>query len=159
VGVLVGFMAVGQGVADGTSVNGVSDQVREPIKGDGYAVASLDGLGDGYGFRKIRRELGVNEMGVNAIVLPGDLETGFHFHDEQEELYFVHAGQIEIEFGDGKRFALGPGGMARVDAATHRKIRNLGSDDAVYLVVGAKGGYVGRDGRQPEGEERVTPPN
>ena len=137
----------------------MSDQVREPIEGDGYAVASLDGLGEGYGFRKIRRQLGVNELGVNAIVLPPDLETGFHYHDEQEELYFVHSGEIEIEFGDGKRFRLGPGGLARVDAATHRKIHNVGSDDAVYVVVGAKGGYVGRDGRQPEGEERVTRPS
>lgn len=137
----------------------MSEEVREPIAGDGYAVASLDGLGEGYGFRKIRRELGVNELGVNAIVLPRDLETGFHFHDEQEELYFVHAGRIEIEFGDGKRFTLGPGGMARVDAPTHRKIRNVGEGDAVYVIVGAKGGYVGRDGRLPPGEERLPGPH
>ncbi len=138
---------------------GVSGEVREPIEGDGYAVASLDGLGDGYGFRKIRRELGVQELGVNAIVLPGDLETGFHYHDEQEELYFVHAGRVEIEFGDGRKFTLGPGGMARVDPATHRKIRNAGSEDAVYVIVGAKGGYVGRDGRLPPGEERLPGPH
>ena len=137
----------------------MSDEVREPIAGDGYAVASLDGLGEGYGFRKIRRELGVSELGVNAIVLPRDLETGFHFHDEQEELYFVHAGRIEIEFGDGKSFTLGPGGLARVDAPTHRKIRNVGEGDAVYVIVGAKGGYVGRDGRLPPGEERLPGPH
>jgi mannose-6-phosphate isomerase-like protein (cupin superfamily) len=136
----------------------VTDEVREPVEGDGYAVASLDGLGDGYGFRKIRRGLGVNEMGINAIVLPGNYETGFHFHDEQEELYFVHSGTIEIEFGDGNRFTLGPGGMARVDAATRRKIRTPTPDDAVYVIVGAKGGYVGRDGRLPEGEERSPRP-
>jgi mannose-6-phosphate isomerase-like protein (cupin superfamily) len=137
----------------------VSDQVREPIEGDGYAVASLDGLGEGYGFRKVRRELDVKELGVNAIVLPPEIETGFHYHDEQEELYFIHSGEVEIEFGDGRSFRLGPGGLARVDAATHRKIRNVGSGDAVYVVVGAKGGYVGRDGRQPEGEERITRPS
>ena len=149
----------GQGVADGTSLPGVeakpTDEVREPVEGDGYAVANLDGIGEGYGFRKVRRELGVKELGVNAIVLPADLETGFHYHDEQEELYFLHSGRVEIEFGDGRRFTLGPGGLARVDAATRRKVRNVGSGDAVYLVVGAKGGYVGRDGRLPEGEERV----
>ena len=49
---------------------------------------------------------------------------------------------------------LGPGGLARVDAATVRKITNVGEDDAVYVVVGAKDGYVGRDGRLPEGETR-----
>jgi mannose-6-phosphate isomerase-like protein (cupin superfamily) len=140
-------------------VSATGDEVREPVAGDGYAVGSIEGMGDGYGFRKIRRELDVKELGVNAIVLPGEIETGFHYHDEQEELYFVHSGRIEIEFGDGGRFVLGPGGVARVDAATRRKIRNLGSEDAVYVVVGAKGGYVGRDGRLPEGEERLPGPH
>ena len=134
---------------------GETNEVSAPVEGEGYAVGSLDGLGEGYGFRKIRRALGVNELGVNAIVLPPGLETGFHFHDEQEELYFVHAGEIEMEFGDGKRFTLGPGGLARVDAPTHRKIRNTGDGDAVYVIVGGKGGYVGRDGRLPPGEERL----
>ena len=36
-----------------------------------------------------------------------------------------------------------------------RKIRNLSdSEDAVYVVVGGKDGYVGRDGKLPEGETR-----
>ena len=43
--------------------------------------------------------------------------------------------------------------MARVDPATVRKLRNLSEEeDAVYLVAGGKDGYVGRDGRLPEGE-------
>jgi quercetin dioxygenase-like cupin family protein len=130
----------------------VSDEVSEPIVGDGYAVASLDGLGEGYGFRKIRRGLDVKEFGVNAIVLPAGYETGRHFHEEQEELYFVHRGTVEFEFGDGSRRRLGAGGLARVDAPTVRRIANVGDDDAVYVIVGAKGGYVGRDGRLPEGE-------
>src|SRR4029450_4487778 len=88
--------------------------------GPGYAVANLDDLGDGPGFRKVRRELGVQAFGVNAIVLPPGIETGRHFHDEQEELYFVHAGRVEMEFGDGSRHQLGPGGVARVDPATGR---------------------------------------
>ncbi|HLM30304.1 MAG TPA: cupin domain-containing protein [Solirubrobacterales bacterium] len=130
-----------------------SRAVREPIEGDGYAVANLDGLGEGYGFRKIRRELGVSEFGINAIVLPEGWETGLHYHERQQELYFVHAGEIEIEFGDGGVHRLGPGGVARVDAETVRKIRNRGPGDATYVIVGAEGGYVGRDGRLPEGEE------
>ncbi len=55
----------------------------------------------GPGFRKVRKGLGVTAFGVNAIVLPPGIETGFHYHDEQEELYFVHRGTIEMEFGDG----------------------------------------------------------
>jgi hypothetical protein len=49
---------------------------------------------------------------------------------------------------------LGPGGLARVDPGTIRSIKNLGDDPALYLVTGGKDGYVGRDGRQPEGETR-----
>jgi quercetin dioxygenase-like cupin family protein len=122
------------------------------VRGEGYAVASLDALGEGYGFRKVRKELGVGAFGVNAIVLPPSYETGRHYHEEQEELYFLHEGRIEIEL-NGSTHELEPGGMAWADSSTVRRIRNLSdSEDAVYLVVGGKGGYVGRDGRLPEGE-------
>ena len=126
--------------------------------GEGYAVGHLDDLGDGPGFRKVRKGLGVTAFGVNAIVLPPGIETGFHYHDEQQELYFVHRGTIEIEFGDGSVQRLGEGGLARVDAATVRKLRNAGKVDAVYLCAGGKGGYVGRDGRVREGEEQRVEP-
>jgi quercetin dioxygenase-like cupin family protein len=122
--------------------------------GDGYAVADLSDLGEGYGFRKIRKGLGVQAFGANAIVIPPSYETGRHLHEEQEELYFVHSGRIAIEFGDGSTHELEAGGLARVDAPTIRKIRNLSdSEDAVYVVVGGKDGYVGRDGKLPPGEE------
>jgi uncharacterized cupin superfamily protein len=129
------------------------NQVNETIVGDGYAVANVDGIGEGYGFRKIRRALGVTAFGINAIVMPPGYESGRHYHDVQEETYFVHRGLLEFEFGDGSTHVLGPGGVARVDAATVRKIRNVGDEDAVYVIAGGKDGYVGRDGRLPEGEE------
>lgn len=123
------------------------------VKGDGYAVANLSNLGEGPGFRKIRKELGVTAFGVNAIVLPPGYETGRHLHDEQEELYFLHSGRIAIEFGDGTSHELSAGGLAWVDAPTVRRIRNLSdSEDAIYVIVGGKDGYVGRDGKLPEGE-------
>lgn len=114
---------------------------------DGYAVSSLDEIGEGYGFRKIRRELGVTAFGINAIVLPPGYETGVHFHDEQEETYFVHEGQVEFRFGDGATHALGPGGVVRVNPEIHRGVRNVGETDAVLVVAGGKDGYVGRDGQ------------
>jgi mannose-6-phosphate isomerase-like protein (cupin superfamily) len=122
--------------------------------GEGYAVGDLDALGDNPGFRKVRRGLGVTAFGVNAVVMPPGIDGGSHYHDEQEELYFIHRGAIEMEFGDGTVHRLGEGGLARVDAATVRGIRNAGDVDAVYLVAGGKDGYVGRDGRWPEGEEQ-----
>jgi mannose-6-phosphate isomerase-like protein (cupin superfamily) len=122
-------------------------------EGEGWAAAHLDALGKGPGFRKVRQALGVNAFGVNAIVLPPGYATGSHYHDEQEELYFLHSGRVRFEFGDGSSQDLEPGGAVRVSAATHRRVRNLSdSEEAVYLVVGGKGGYVGRDGKLAEGE-------
>ncbi len=124
------------------------------VKGEGYSVApNLDALGEGYGFRKLRRELDVTAFGVNVITMPPSYASGSHYHDEQQELYFVHRGTLVMSFGDGSSHELGEGGVARVDASTVRSMANPSdSEDAVYLVVGGKDGYVGRDGRAPEGE-------
>jgi mannose-6-phosphate isomerase-like protein (cupin superfamily) len=136
----------------------MSDEVREVVQGDGFAVANVDGLGEGPGFRKIRRELGVTAFGVNAIELPEGYATGRHYHEQQEELYFVHRGTVRFNFGDGSSHVLGPGGLAWVDASTVRQLENVGEGPALYVVVGGKDGYVGRDGRLPEGEtSRVQP--
>ena len=132
---------------------------QKVVEGEGYSIAHLDDLGDGPGFRKIRKELGVTAFGANAIVIPPGYETGSHLHEEQEELYFLHSGRIAIEFGDGTSHELGPGGLARVDAATIRRTRNLSdSEEAVYVIVGGKDGYVGRDGQLPDGEDGGTMP-
>ncbi|MFL5884305.1 MAG: cupin domain-containing protein [Thermoleophilaceae bacterium] len=131
------------------------DDVREVTEGDGYAAGHIDAMGDQYGFRKVRRALGVKAFGVNAIVMPPNYSAGVHWHEEQEETYFVHSGRAEFEFGDGSKIALGPGGVVRVDAETRRRVANAGDDDLVLFIVGGKDGYVGRDGQAPEGEERV----
>ena len=129
----------------------MAQEVRETVEGEGYAVGHLDGLGEGPGFRKVRPALGVTAFGVNAIVLPPGQETRRHYHEHQEELYFVHRGSVEIEFGDGSRYLLRPGGLARVDATTVRVLRNPSeSEEAVYLCAGGADGYVGRDGRRPD---------
>ena len=126
-------------------------------EGEGWAAAQLEDLGEGYGFRKLRRELGVTAFGINAIVMPPGYSTGRHFHERQEETYFVHRGTLEFELGGegGDTVRLGPGGTIRVDAATVRKVANVGEEDAVYVVAGGAGGYVGRDGILPEGESRT----
>jgi uncharacterized cupin superfamily protein len=137
----------------------MAEEVQDVVEGEGFALANIDALAEGPGFRKLRRALGVTAFGVNAIELPAGFETGRHFHDEQEELYFLHRGRIEMTFDDQSSYELGPGAAARVDAGTIRKIKNVGDEPAVYVVVGGKDGYVGRDGRQPEGEEsRVSGP-
>jgi mannose-6-phosphate isomerase-like protein (cupin superfamily) len=122
------------------------DAVSEVVTGDGYAVGNIDAMGDQYGFRKIRRALGVTAFGINAICMPSGYDSPGHSHEHQEETYFVHKGRVEMEFGDGSRHVLGPGGVARVDPSTVRRLRNVGDEDAVYVIVGGKDGYVGRDG-------------
>jgi mannose-6-phosphate isomerase-like protein (cupin superfamily) len=128
-----------------------------PTQGQGYAVSSLTQMGDGPGFRKVRRELGVTAFGINALVLPPGYETGVHYHDQQEETYFVHQGTVEFRFGDGSTHLTGPGAIARVDAATHRGLRNVGDGEAVVLVAGGKDGYVGRDGQAVGGNPHDRP--
>jgi uncharacterized cupin superfamily protein len=130
------------------------------VEGDGWTIAAdADALGEGYGFRKVRQVLGVTEFGTNLITIPPGFETGRHYHERQQELYFVHRGAIEMGFDDGSKHVIGEGGAARVDAAAVRSINNASdSEDAQYLVIGAEGGYVGRDGKLPEGESRIRRP-
>ena len=110
-----------------------------------YGFATIDELGEGYGFRKVRRALGVDAFGANVIVMPPRYEGFQHYHDEQDELYFVHAGTARVEV-DGDERLLGPGGMVHVTSTTPRRISNAGDEDLVLFVVGGKGGYVERDG-------------
>ena len=46
----------------------------------------------------------------------------------------------------------------RVDAATHRGMRNAGQDDAIVVAMGGKDGYVGRDGQAVGDNPRGGPP-
>jgi quercetin dioxygenase-like cupin family protein len=110
-----------------------------------HAFGSLDELGDGPGFRKIRKALGVDAFGVNAIVFPPHYEGPEHYHDTQDELYFVHRGRIRVDV-DGESHELGEGGLFHASSTTPRRISNIGDEDAIVLVVGGKGGYVERDG-------------
>jgi len=112
----------------------------------GYGKGSIDELGEGPGFRKVRQALEVTAFGVNAVVYPPGQEGFLHYHDEQDELYFVHSGRAVFEV-EGDTFELGPGGVVYVDSTTHRKVSNPFEEDLVMLVVGGKDGYVARDGQ------------
>ena len=128
-------------------------EAHEVVTGEGYAVGNIDALGEGGGFRKVRRALEVKALGINVIVMPAEFAGRRHYHYEQEETYFIHSGRAELEFGDGSVHQLGPGGIARIDPATVRRIRNIGDGELVYLAVGAKNGYVENDGHLLPSEE------
>ena len=130
----------------GYSVHMAQEPVHDVVEGQGFAVANVDALGDRYGFRKIRRELGVQAMGMNAIAIPPGYETGRHYHEEQEETYFIHRGTVEMTFGDGTSHVLGPGGIARVDAPTVRKLLDRIQQQTgweVRVLSGAEEAYYG----------------
>ena len=110
-----------------------------------YAFGSLDELGTGPGFRKIRKALGVEAFGVNAIVFPPHYEGPEHYHDTQDELYFVHKGRIRVDVG-GESRELAEGGLFHASSTTPRRISNVGDEDAIVYIVGGRGGYVERDG-------------
>ena len=116
----------------------------------GYSVNSLDALGEGYGFRKVRAPLGVTAFGVNGIVFPPRLRGS--------EPLPRHAGRALLrpprhgEVHRRRRGARRRGGRARArrvdDAAAC--VSNRTDEDLVLLVVGGKGGYVERDGQLVE---------
>jgi mannose-6-phosphate isomerase-like protein (cupin superfamily) len=113
----------------------------------GYAFGSIHELGEGEGFRKIRHALGITAFGVNAIVYPPGYEGFLHYHEQQDELYFVHRGRARVEVG-GETRELGEGGVVHVESTTPRRVSNASeTEELVLLVVGGKDGYVERDGQ------------
>jgi mannose-6-phosphate isomerase-like protein (cupin superfamily) len=117
----------------------------------GYAFGSIDEMGEGV-FRKVRQELGVTAFGVNVLVLEPGVVARPHWHEEQDELYFVHAGRARVAL-PGETRELGPGGLCHVESTTPRQLTSVGEEPLVLLVVGARGGYVGRDGRLADPEK------
>jgi mannose-6-phosphate isomerase-like protein (cupin superfamily) len=118
-----------------------------------HAFGSLDELGEGYGFRKVRKALGVSAFGVNALVYPPGYKGFLHYHDTQDELYFVHSGTARFEAG-GEMRELGPGGLLHAEAATPRRVSNASeTEDLVVFVVGGKDGYVERDGHMADEDD------
>ena len=122
----------------------------------GYSFTTLEELGDDYGFRKVRRALGVTAFGVNALVMPPGFPGFHHWHDTQDELYFVHRGRARVEIGD-EVHELGEGGLLHVESTTRRTVSNASdSEDLVLLVVGGKDGYVERDGNLVDPERDLA---
>ena len=110
-----------------------------------HSFSSIDELGDGPGFRKVRQTLGVTAFGVNVVVYPPQFEGFLHYHDTQDELYFVHRGRVRVEV-EGETRDVDEGGIFHVESTTPRKVSNPFDEEAVLFIVGGKDGYVERDG-------------
>jgi mannose-6-phosphate isomerase-like protein (cupin superfamily) len=93
---------------------------------------------------------------VNGIVMPPSFEGFLHFHEHQDELYFVHRGRALVEIGSETR-EVGEGGLIHVEATTARRVSNASdSKDLVLLVIGGKDGYVERDGHLVDPEHDLA---
>ena len=115
----------------------------------GYAFGSIEEMGDGV-FRKVRQELGVTAFGMNVLVLPPGIVARPHYHEEQDEVYFVHRGRARFAL-PGESRELGEDGLralvvSRIDERNlalgdgdHRDAHDTVFDDAEAVGVGAGG--------------------
>ena len=120
--------------------------------GKAVAITDLNGT-----YRSLREPLGVGDaFGIAALVLPPGTEQVAHFHEEQDEVYFVQAGRAGLEV-DGSRMELSAGEAACVPSTAHRQLWNAGDTELTVLAVGGSGGYVDGDARlvDPADADRV----
>jgi uncharacterized cupin superfamily protein len=68
---------------------------------------------------------------------PGD-SVSYHYHDEQEELFYIVKGTGTMIIGeDRERVDIPEGGMIRPSTSTPRHLRNDSDEEAIWLIVGA----------------------
>jgi quercetin dioxygenase-like cupin family protein len=113
--------------------------------GDGWAIApTIDALGDGM-FRPVRPQLGLTAFGMNVKVMAPDSSSKAHLHTEQQEVIFVHAGQVHVTFDDATTHEVGIGGIVVIDAGVNHVVRVTSSEPAVLVMMGGKDGVVEGD--------------
>ncbi len=118
--------------------------------GLGWAIApTLEALGDGM-FRRVRPQLNVTAFGINVKVMEPSSSSKNHYHTEQQEVMFVHRGEIHVSFGDGTSHTVGEGGIVVIDANTPHVVRVTSVEPAVLVMMGGKDGVVEGDAVFPE---------
>ena len=92
-------------------------------------------------WKSIRHHFGITAFGVNGVTKDaGNVLIPEHDEREsgQEELYFVHAGEVQATL-DGQTVTIPAGGMVSVGPAVKRKIEATASPTTL-IVVGATPG-------------------
>ena len=95
-------------------------------------------------FQKLRRELGVESFGINAITLRPGQRNRVHAHTKQEEVYVVLDGELTL-WVEGDPVKLTPGHLARVGPSVRRQLTNATARPATILALGASGEHEARD--------------
>lgn len=118
--------------------------------GDGWAVSpSIDALGDGM-FRRVRPQLGITAFGMNVKVMEPESSSRLHLHTEQQEVIFVHEGEIHVSFGSDETVEVGVGGIVAIDAGTPHVVRVTSRRPAVLVMMGGRNGVVEGDSVFPD---------
>lgn len=104
----------------------------------GYAIAHRDDIERTGNWTLVRRSLGCQAFGVNAVDIPPG--ESIPEHDEtgrdQEELFFVISGSPVLVI-DGRENDAPAGTFARIDPPHRRTVRNDGGETASVLIFSA----------------------
>ena len=92
-------------------------------------------------WKSVRHHFGISSFGVNAVTKDaGNVLIPEHDEREsgQEELYFVHAGEVRATL-DGEAVTIRAGGMVSVGPGVKRKLEATASPTTVFVVGAAPG--------------------
>ena len=92
-------------------------------------------------WKSVRHHFGISSFGVNAVTKDaGNVLIPEHDESEsgQEELYFVHAGEVHATL-DGEAVTIPAGGMVSVGPGVKRKLEATASPTTVFVVGAAPG--------------------
>lgn len=87
--------------------------------------------------RSVSEDAGMNEMGLRLYrVQPGeDIPFGLHYHDQQEEAFYVVAGELRVETPD-REYRVTEGEFFIAEPKSPHRAYNAPSYDTTTVVVG-----------------------
>lgn len=104
---------------------------------DPDSIESADRAGE---FRSIGRTIGLESLGLNHVtVAPGEqIPLKYHYHDEQEEAFYVIRGELHVDTPD-QEYVINEGGLFIVEPGSpHRAFAPDDVDGPVeVLAIGA----------------------
>jgi len=103
-------------------------------------------------------ELGMEEMRPRLWRIEPGEKLSYHYHEEQEELFYVVKGVGQMLIGEDREYVEVPeGGFIKPGVRTPRSLRNDTDEDVIWLIVGAPPVFEGvlwdeydEDGRPAE---------
>ena len=95
---------------------------------------------EGRARKRLARAAGLTQYGVNICTLkPGAASSQRHWHENEDELVFVHEGEVTLCEDDGETI-LKPGDAAawKAGVANGHCLINRSNRDAVFIEVGSR---------------------